>query len=447
VPLRADLQAGTVIGLPPFFVRDGSNDWLPMPNPPDDQAVPYQILPFSEMPQVINPPEGYLISANNDPLGLNFDNDPLNSPRPGGGIYYLSSRFNPGIRAFRIKQLLDRRLQDGRLSFEDMRNIQADVVLHDAEFFLPFIIQAYDNARSSDYSALLALAQDPGVAEAISRLEAWDGSTPTGVEAGYDARLKNGGRLGSSWESSVAATIYSMWRGQFIRKTVIQTLNDVGLGAFDPSSQQLLTAVRNLLDHPERGGVGASGLDFFALPEVDDPAIRRDYVVLASLRSALDLLKGPEFAPAFGGSANQDDYRWGRVHRLVIGHPLGDMFSLTGDRDDNPFKPPFENLPGLPVDGGLETVDAASHSSRANTPQDFEFSQGPLRRFVTSLSRSRRTESSLPGGVSGRFESPLFNNLLGPWLINETFRWRQLPLIAISSGDVIFLTPRRSASR
>jgi acyl-homoserine lactone acylase PvdQ len=34
----------------------------------------------------------------------------------------------------------------------------------------------------------------------------------------------------------------------------------------------------------------------------------------------------------------------------------------------------------------------------------------------------------LPGGVSGAVTSPFFNNLLGPWLTNETFRWRQLPL-------------------
>ena len=203
--------------------------------------------------------------------------------------------------------------------------------------------------------------------------------------------------------------------------------------------------MRNLLDQfPERRGVGASGLNFFEVPGVNDPTLRRNIVILESLKSALDLLQGPTFAPAFGGSANQGDYKWGRVHRLVIDHPLGDDFSLTGDRQDNPFRPPFANLPGLPVDGGLETVDAASHSSRANTLQDFEFRQGPLRRFVTSLGGSRRTESSLPGGVSGDATSPFFNNLLGPWLTNETFRWRELPLGAIKSGEVVILTPRQT---
>ena len=210
-------------GLPPFFIRNGlsGNDWLAMPNPPEDQAVPFQILPSAEMPQVIDPPEGFIVSANNDPLGLNFDNDPLNTPRPGNcGIYYLSPRFNPGLRAFRIRQLLDRSFENGRASFENMRDIQADVVLHDAEVFLPFIIQAFNNALSAG----LALAQDPAVAEAVGRLRVWDGSTPTGVEQGYDASDEDGERRPPSpneQASSVAATIYSVWRGQFIRRTIL----------------------------------------------------------------------------------------------------------------------------------------------------------------------------------------------------------------------------------
>lgn len=131
----------------------------------------------------------------------------------------------------------------------------------------------------------------------------------------------------------------------------------------------------------------------------------------------------------------------------MIDHPLGDAFSLTGDRHDNPFRPPFTNLPGLPVDGGLETVDAASHTSRADTLRDFEFSQGPLRRFVTSLGGGRCTESSLPGGAIGDVTSPFFNNLFGRWLTNESFKWRERPLGAIAAGELVILTPKTILTR
>ncbi|MGH6961610.1 MAG: penicillin acylase family protein, partial [Dongiaceae bacterium] len=51
MPLREDLDAGTVTGLPPFFIRNGTggNEWLPAA-PSPEQAVPYELLPFEELP-------------------------------------------------------------------------------------------------------------------------------------------------------------------------------------------------------------------------------------------------------------------------------------------------------------------------------------------------------------------------------------------------------------
>ena len=42
LPLREDLQAGTVNGLPPYFIRNGTggNEWLPVRNPQPGQAIP-----------------------------------------------------------------------------------------------------------------------------------------------------------------------------------------------------------------------------------------------------------------------------------------------------------------------------------------------------------------------------------------------------------------------
>lgn len=449
VPLREDLDAGAVKGLPPFFVRDGrgGNEWKRLPGSPDEYAIPFQTLPPSEMPQVVNPPEGYIISANNDPTGLNFDNDTLNRTRVGGGIYYISSRFNPGIRAYRIKELLEDQLAEGRVNFGDIRDIQADAVLQDAAFFLPYLIRAFDSAPNSGNQTLMDLASDPALIDAIGRLRIWDRSTPTGILEGYDASDIAGERLPPSpheQASSVAATIYSVWRGQFIRASVVATLERVGLGDFAPSSQQLMTAARNLLERfPQHKGIGASGLDFLAVAGVDRPEDRRDIVLLKSLKSALELLKSDTFASVFHNSANQADYRWGRLHRLGIDPLPGNPLSLTGDWDGNPFRPPLDGLEGLPVDGGHETVDAANHSSRANKPEDFVFSQGPLRRFVTSFGIAGRTESSLPGGAGGEVVSPYFNNLLGRWLTDDTFRWRRLPLGTRSSSEVVVLSPRR----
>ncbi len=152
MPVREDLQAMKVSGLPPWFIRNGQggNEWLPVQHPQPNQAVPYEVLPFSEMPQIVNPPAGWFVNANNDPAGLTLDNDPLDQLRPGGGIYYLAYAWDRGFRAGRITQRLDEYLsrRGGRMSFEKMQAIQADVVLRDAEYFTPWIVQAFARART-----------------------------------------------------------------------------------------------------------------------------------------------------------------------------------------------------------------------------------------------------------------------------------------------------------
>ena len=40
-------------------------------------------------------------------------------------------------------------------------------------------------------------------------------------------------------------------------------------------------------------------------------------------------LAGPSFAPAFGGSPAQNDYRWGKLHRIVFEHPGQDTIPTS----------------------------------------------------------------------------------------------------------------------
>lgn len=431
MPIREDLQAGVINGLPPYLIRNGSggNEWLPVSNPQPQQAVPYEILPFDEMPKLINPPNGYFINANNDPTGNTRDNNAFNELRPGGGIFYLNPGYAIGTRAGRITQGFEERLASGPLSREDMEEIQADVILLDAQVFAPLILAAFGNAQSDGANPLLvALAADPRVAEAVGRLAAWDYSTPTGVPEGYDASDEDGDRGAPSAaeiEHSIAATIYSVWRGQMIGNTIDTVLDTIGLPR--PPSSLSMTALRNLFDkYDTQSGFGASGLNFFNVPGVADPLARRDILVLKSVQDALDLLAGPQFAEAFGGSTDQNDYRWGRLHRIVLDHPLGPPFDTPPA--GGAFPPSFPDLRGLAVDGGFGVVDASSHSARADGSNDFMFGSGPSRRYIGESSRAPRGidgQTTLPGGVSGVLGSPLYANILGRWLTNDYYDIRQ----------------------
>ena len=423
-PIREDLQRNTVAGSPPFLVRNGfgGNEWLPRTNTYPNQAVPYEVLSPTEMPNVVNPARGYIANANNDPTGATLDNNALNQARPGGGILYYA----PGYSAYRMGRI-DRELQRltarGDVTLLDMSQLQANNQMLDAELIAPYLLRAFDNAPSC------AAATDAGVRTAIGYLRTWNYSTPTGIQQGFDP-FENPFALQppsqAEIDSSVAATLYSVWRGEVIRSTIDATLSQVGLSTFLPGSREALTALQNLLDNfTQRQGVGASGLDFFrsGVPSTLTAPQRRDCILLGSMRRSLDLLASNAFTPAFANSTDISTYRWGRLHRIVFAHTLGGQLSVPSQQAGvNLF--PFVNLgpglPGLARAGGFETVDVAAHSTRANTVNGFMFNSGPVRRFIGEMELSPSIFQAAPGGQSGDIRTGLpYISQLPLWLTNQ----------------------------
>ncbi len=422
-PIREDLQAGTVNGSPPFLIRNGfgGNEWLRRTNNYPNQALPYEILSPAEMPFSVNPSRGYIANANNDPVGTTLDNNPLNQLRPGGGLLYYA----PGHAAYRMGRIdreLQRLIERGDITVTDTQVLQANNQMLDAELIAPHLVRAFDNAPACP------AASDPDVARAIGFIRGWNYSTPTGIQAGFDP-FDNPFALPPVSESeaanSVAATLYSTWRGQVIRNVVDSTLTQVGLGNFLPGGREALTTVQYLLDRfPQQQGRGASGLDFFrtgvtaSLPA----ATRRDCVLLNSMRQTLDLLKSNEFAPAFANSSDISTYRWGRLHRIVFAHALGGQLSVPSQQAGvNLF--PFVNvgpgLPGVARAGGFEVVDASSHNTRANTVNGFMFGSGPVRRFIGEMTNTPTLLQAQPGGQSGDIRTgAAYISQLPLWLVN-----------------------------
>ncbi len=452
-PVRTDLQTQNAPGggIPPFVIRDGSgalkHDWLPVRNPQPNQAIPYEILPASEMPYVINPASGYFANANNDPIGFSLDNNSLNQLRPGGGIYYLDVG---GSSAYRMGRI-DRKIQGliaagGHITTNDMKTLQANTQLMDAELVLPYLVSAYKSADAPGaWSQITALAAEPRIAEAMSRLEQWDYSTPTGIQAGYDAGDNPSALSAPSQaeiDASVAATIYAAWRSTSIRNTIDKTLTSVGLDSYKPGGRDAQAGFKFMLDNYDTlGGKGASGLTFFAAAGAPNAAAARDYVLLKALGDGLDMLASEGFSAAYAGSTNQSDYRWGKLHRIVFNHPLGAPFSIPGPNGYG-FSDVSANLKGLARQGGFETVDAASHDTRGSTVNSFMFGSGPARRFVGEMFPTILASEVIPGGQSGVLGSPLYTSQLSRWLTNQ---YHPLPIpaaAALAQGTtVVNFTP------
>ncbi|HEX5718307.1 MAG TPA: penicillin acylase family protein [Thermoanaerobaculia bacterium] len=441
LPLREDLETLEHAdgGIPPFFIRDGTHtlrhEWLPLSSPPGPllrQATPFAVLPQSEMPHAINPKRGWVANANNDPIGTSNDNDPLNQVRRGGrGLLYLGPYYDRGYRIGQIDRLLKAELaRNGKFSVRDFERIQANNQLLDAQVFVPYIRQAFRRAEAAGAtSALGALAADAGVREAVGRLAAWNFSTPPGIPEGYDPfddPLHLPQPSAAEIRHSVAATIYSVWRSQVVQRGIDGTLAGLGLSDVLPGGDVALANLRHLLDtFNQTQGRGASGIQFFTDPAAANPAQARDIVLLESLRAALDLLAGPAFASAFGGSANQNDYRWGKLHRVVFDHPLGGPFSIPPSGGILGLPPP---LPGISRSGGFGAVDASGHNVRADSANEFMFGSGPARRFIGEMKKNGPVAKEvIPGGESGVPGNPFQTDQLLLWLTNRYHPWPYRP--------------------
>jgi penicillin G amidase len=446
LPLREDLQnlAHADGGIPPYFIRDGTHtlkhEWLPAGSTLEPgQAIPYQILPFAEMPQVVNPLRGFIVNANNDPIGTSNDNDPIDQLRHDGGVYYLGTGYDRGFRIGQIEQQLEAQLKkSGTFSVADFERIQANNQLLDAQVFTPYLAAAFDHATAAGApAALAALAADPRIAEAVGRLKAWDFSTPTGIPEGWDPGDNPQALPAPSTQeiaNSVAATIYSVWRGQAVIRIIDTTLKGIGLGSYVPPGDVALADLRHLLEvFSTAQGHGVSGVDFFAGTGLPTPDSARDFVLLQSLGSALDLLAGDDFAPAFNHSTSQGDYRWGKLHRIVFAHTLGGPFNLPPDGGFGDLAP---DLPGIARAGGFGTIDSAAHDVRAASVNAFMFDSGPARRFIGSLLTAGPTaEEVIPGGESSRVPDQL-----PLWLTDHYHPWIYRPadvVHAAQGGEVI----------
>ncbi|MBV6325523.1 penicillin acylase family protein [Duganella violaceipulchra] len=127
-------------------------------------------IPAAEMPRSFNPPEGYIVSANNKVVGADYP-------------YFISNDWAPPARAERIEQMLRQPIGAGRpLTPAYVQVMQSDVLDLDARRMLPL---------------LTALApRTPRQRQALDYLRAWNGEMAA---------------------SSQAAAIYAVWMPQLRR--------------------------------------------------------------------------------------------------------------------------------------------------------------------------------------------------------------------------------------
>jgi len=93
-------------------IRGAGDGWLPQPG--WDSTYDWTgFIPFEDLPVSYNPPEGFIVTANNAIVTDDYD-------------HFLSRDWDYGYRAGRISHLIERKAAAGPLTAQDLRDIQMD---------------------------------------------------------------------------------------------------------------------------------------------------------------------------------------------------------------------------------------------------------------------------------------------------------------------------------
>ncbi|MEI8256095.1 MAG: penicillin acylase family protein, partial [Deltaproteobacteria bacterium] len=436
-------------GANPWLLIDGTRFHgfrVPITNGRVDEAPgatdPYAcVVPFDRTPQSMNPTRGYVLTANNDPGGMTFDNNLTNEP------FYLGGPWD-SWRAQRINQLLAVTTADRSADEDRMSAIQADHHSIIGEEFAPHLIEAIAAARTAAAGTPVAGSAEARIAaiytanatamnEVERRLTAWRTAgydTPSGVETFYHASPA------SEHDDSVATTIFNAYVGRFV--SAVWDDEPLAPGAFESSAARIRTTIYmqrsrgTNTDHLASYNPATGESAFFDVLSTAPIETSRE-VMLTSLVSGLDFLRSPQTAPGSGGfgTADMNRWIWGLRHTLqfkslladFLGNnamlaPLVDTFSIGTAQ--LPLAPsllpgdPRAGLAGFPRGGDQWNIDAANPGFGGS---DFTYGSGPNFRMVIAL---RPTGGSgrnvIPGGQSGLNNSPNFSDQAALWLGNRT---------------------------
>jgi penicillin amidase len=225
LPGRIPVRGGDARGIRPAAGHDGSADWMGW-------------VPFDQLPWAYDPPEGWIVTANNAPL------DPRSRPFLGA-----ASEWDPGYRAAQILERLEAGSVGAGLTLEDMTSIQMDDEVRRARTVIPLLVGAapatddgravLDAVRSWDY----ACDVDSRGCAAYMAFELrliggiWDD------ELGPLARDWVGG--GASWQALIGALRdpESAWWDDRATTSVRETRPQVIGDALDRVGAELRTAV------------------------------------------------------------------------------------------------------------------------------------------------------------------------------------------------------------
>ncbi|WP_025619587.1 penicillin acylase family protein [Salinispora cortesiana] len=238
----------------------GDGRWMA---PGWDSAYDWQgFIPFAELPSVINPPAGYLVTANEAVIGPSYP-------------HLLTTDWHYGYRSQRIHELISSARDAGEITVADVQAMQFD----NRNGFAPTLVPAVEAAVGADASGLVRSATD--------LWREWDYQQPAEGEPGTE----DGRR------SAAAAYYNAVWR-----HLLLATFDELPANYRLDGNDQSYEVVRGLLSQPDSR--------WWDRPETEAVEGRDDLLRAVAEAAASELSRDQGDQPA--------DWRWGRMHTLTV---------------------------------------------------------------------------------------------------------------------------------
>lgn len=231
-------------------------------------------VPYDQNPSLLNPPEGYIVSANNKTVSSRYP-------------YYLSNNWEPDWRATRIVELL---ALEGKLTLEDHQRIQLDVVSPQARILVPHILKAFEGVDP----------QQEDLRTALTYFRNWN----------FQMR-----------EDDVATTIFESFLVRAIHNTFSDELGPSLSSLYDTLAAKPLTALTELLKKDS-----SAWFDDIRTEHGET----KNEIIRMSLEESIRVLK-----QWLGGEPKE--WRWGEVHEVEFGHVFGENSLLRSLFNVGPF--------------------------------------------------------------------------------------------------------------
>jgi penicillin amidase len=389
-----------------------------------DALAPFMILPGTGggdwtgfmstryIPHAINPEQGYLATANSDPVGATFDRDALNQDIADGVPLYAGVTYAPGLRTERISSLIQE-LSVGGLDLTKMAQIQHDTrstVGHHMRDSLVGVLGIIDAPASQPADAVtyynaLSGPDRTRLGAARTLLENWSLETPA---------MKTGDS--GEFRDSAATALFNAFMHYFIEGVLADELDAL------PTPFPVWRIDQDLSVRVVWGVLAQPG-NYRASATTDQPIVCDDISVAGADQSCSQqvmraLLAAMDWLASSGGfgSADPATWRWGDKHTLTLS-PLFPNTSLQ-------LPPPDETNPrwqgGYPKAGDQFVVNVANPGWN-----NLDFRQGgsgAAQRFLAeaTVGQPISVKWALPGGTIYNRDSTHYRDLLDNYYIPQT---------------------------